>query len=204
MTFRNLDKEWDEVLIIDLLSDSERKNHRISEATGHSLATNGIPQLQMNCSLKRHVFEALNLALSRTQQNSFVIHFTAHGCKRGIGNNEGLDLVTWGELRQPLAKINAAFNGDLIVNMIACEGIHGLKIDDLMDPAAPFYALIGPTCKLGYSEARKVCLKFYTKLLTTTQIPLVVKEINAEANKRILWARSSQSMRNETISLKGA
>lgn len=33
MAFRNLEREWDEVLIIDLLTDHERSKHKISEST---------------------------------------------------------------------------------------------------------------------------------------------------------------------------
>lgn len=201
MSFRNLDREWDEVLVIDLFSDAERKAHQVSETTTKLLAANGVHQLQISCSRKEHVFEALNLALARTGTRSFIIQFSAHGCSKGIGNNDGLSLVTWAELRGPLAKINQALKGDLIVNMIACEGIEGLKIDDLMDSAAPFYALLGPTRKLEFSEARDLCTNFYTKLLADCEIPRIVKEIILESGEKILWARSSQAMRNETMSI---
>jgi hypothetical protein len=202
MAFRNLDREWDEVLIIDLLSDDERKQHKISESARELLARHGVHQLQMSCSLKAHVFEALNLALARAGSKSFIIQFTAHGSKFGIGNREDIAILTWEELRSPLSKINHVLNGDLIVNMIACNGIHGLKIDDLMDPASPFFALIGPTRKLRFAEAREICLKFYTKLLAQPQIPLVIKEIIEESNDATLWARSSQAIRDETMPIK--
>ena len=129
-----------------------------------------------------------------------MIHFTAHGCSSGIGNNSGLDLVTWSELRDPLAKINSALCGNLIVNMISCKGIEGLKIDDLMDPSDPFYALIGPTRSLGFDEARALCIMFYTKLLTNPEIPSIISEINTEFQENILWGRSSQILRSNPMS----
>jgi hypothetical protein len=204
MAFKELDTEWDEVLIIDILSNDERKKYKISSDLLDLLARNGVEQLQMNCSIKRHVFEALQLALSRTNTKSFVIHFIAHGNKDGIGNNENIELIKWQELKEPLLKINKSLNGELVVNMIACKGISALKIDDFVHETTPYYALIGPKIDLPYDQAHDITQKFYRKLLDNTLIPTAVKEINEELQNPILWAETSQTRRGNTMSLKGA
>ncbi len=200
MTFRNLDKEWDEVLILDLLSEQERKDHRISEDLVDALMAEGYGTRRTYCDSKSEVLAALEDAFLRTNERSFMIHFTAHGCTAGIGNNSGMELIQWQELRGPLTKINTAMNGDLIVNMIACKGIHGLKIDNLIDPESAYYALIGPMRDLTFKEARCVTQKFYGKLANNPQIPLVVKEIIQEEGL-LIWAKSSQELRGKTLSI---
>ncbi|MCG8599285.1 MAG: hypothetical protein MI807_04000 [Verrucomicrobiales bacterium] len=204
MAFRELDTEWDEVLIIDLLSNDERSQHKISTDLREFLGKNGIEQLQMNCSTNAHVDEALALALSRAKDKRFMIHFTAHGCETGIGNNDGISLVPWDTLKKPLTEINEALSGDLVINMIACKGLNALKIDDLVDPAHPYYALIGPTRDLSFEEAYRITQSFYKKLLVDAEMPRIVKEIIEEEGETIIFAQSAQARRGDTMSLTDA
>ena len=199
--FRNLDREWDEILIIDLLTDEERASDRITETLCDLLKANAIGYTRENCETRQDVFSALESAALRAKYKSFMIHFTAHGNESMVGNNSGLR-VSWQELRSPLKLINDALNGDLVVNLLACKGFAGINIDDVLDPEAAFYALIGPTRTLNGQEMRAVTTQFYSELISDPMIPTAVgKVISHFGHKRpIIWARSSQSRRNESRS----
>ena len=195
MSFKELDRDLEEVIIVDLLSERERQDHEISSSIRKHLAANGINQLQLDCSTKEHVFEALRLARKRAESKSFLIHFTAHGYEDGIGNKVGMETIFWDELSQPLAEINTALNGGLILNMVACKGLHALKIDNLLVSEIPYYALVGPTKSLSFQEAGTISISFYSKLLSGIPIPTIVKEIIDEYGEVVLWTESSQARR---------
>lgn len=195
MVFEELDRNLDEVIIIDLLSEQERRDHGISSSISKYLAGEGVSQTQMNCSSKEHVFEALHLALARTKTSSFLIHFTAHGDEQGIGNNSGMKTIIWEDLRSRLAEINEAMTGGLIINMMACCGIHGLKIDHILSSSIPYYALVGPIKPLTFLKASSLSISFYSKLLKGIPIPTIVSKIIDETGEILLWAESSQARR---------
>jgi hypothetical protein len=197
--FRNLDREWDEILIIDLLTDAERLGDRITETLCNLLKAVGIGYTRVNCDTREEVFDALKSAVERAKDKSFMIHFTAHGNESMIGNNSGLG-VSWQDLRGPLKLINEALNGDLVVNLLACKGFAGINIDDVLDPEAAFYAFIGPTRSLNGQEMRDVTTQFYTELMNDSMIPTVVGKVISHFDPKlpIIWARSSQSRRNQS------
>jgi hypothetical protein len=88
-------------------------------------------------------------------------------------------------------------NGDLVVNMIACQGIYGVKIQDLEDPNDPFFGIVGPTLKIEVDVAKRVCNRFYEKMLTGTEIPNIVAEVNRDEGRDVLWCHSSQLRRRK-------
>lgn len=198
MTFKELNAEWDEVLIIDLLSAEERKEPPISADLNKLINNRGFHSRLLNCSTNNDVIRILELALDLARTKSFMLHFTAHGNEQAIGNNLEINL-SWGDLHPHLSKINDALNGELIINMMACKGIYGLKIDDLIAPNSPYYGLIGPTRDLSPDQASDITKMFYEKLFVEMKIPKAVDKINAKYNENILWAKSSQLRRNETI-----
>lgn len=201
MALRELNTEWDEVLILDLLSGTERIQHRISQDLQDLLSRESLGFRRIDCDTKEEVLEALQGALARAQDRNCMIHFTAHGNTAGIGNNVGMALINWADLRKPLTDLNKAFNGNLIVNMVACEGISGLEIINIQDAQEPYYALIGPTRTLTFSEAYSVTQKFYQKLIQGKEIPSVVIEIIKEQGENIIWAETAQRRINPTMSL---
>ena len=68
MSFRALNREFDEVVIIDLLPPLERTQWRISEDLRDWLAVRGVDQVQVRCFTKRHVFDALDWTFTVSAQ----------------------------------------------------------------------------------------------------------------------------------------
>jgi len=199
MSFRILQREFDEVIIIDLLPANERRDWHLSEDLRDWLADQGIEQFQLSCYSKKHVFEALEWSITRAASASFVLHFTAHGNPSGIGLKATNELITWEELRSPLQRLNSAFGGDLLVNMTACQGFKATDIQKLEDPADPFYGLIGPTCSPSPELARRMSQAFYQGLLDGVDIPQVIQQINTSERGNVIWCRTHQHKRSLSL-----
>jgi len=197
MSFRALNKDIEEVLIIDLLPEDERKAWQISDDVRIHLHSLGVPQLQMSCFYKKHVFQALDNCLARLKDANFILQFTAHGNTDGLGVKSTNEFIAWAELRDALQKINRGMNGDLIVNMIACQGIEGVKVQDLDNPEDPFFGIVGPLIKIDPSLAKTVCKRFYEKMLSAVEIPRIVADINTEQKQQVLWCHSAQLRRRK-------
>lgn len=197
MSFKALNREFDEVVIVDLLPKAERHSWHISEDLSKHLAKLGIPQNQLSCSSEKHVFQALDWCLDKLSSSSFILQFTAHGNNTGIAVNASKELITWEKLREPFQKLNRALQGELIVNMIACQGIEGVRIQTLEDPQDPFFGIVGPLVKIEIDDAKQVCNRFYEKLLEGIEIPYIVRDINASMKKRVIWCHSAQRRRQE-------
>lgn len=198
MSFKALNREFEEVVIIDLLPETERQSWRISEELRQHLAELGIPQFQLSCYYKKHVFQALEWCLHRLKGSSFVLQFTAHGNSDGVGMKATSEFIRWDELRGPLQTINRDLDGDLVVNMIACQGIEGVRIQSLEDPQDPFFGIVGPMIKIEIEDAKTVCNRFYEKLRDGVEIPIIVHDINAEEHKDMLWCHSAQLRRRQS------
>jgi hypothetical protein len=198
MSFKALDREFEEVVIIDLLPEGERQSWRISEELRQHLAQLGIPQMQLSCFHKKHVFQALDWCLDRLKGSSFVLQFTAHGNDQGVGMKATSEFIKWEELREPFQKINRGLQGELVVNMIACQGIEGVGIQTLEDPLDPFFGIVGPQIKIEVSEAKTVCNQFYEKLRDGIEIPYIVRDINVSLKKDVLWCHAAQRRRQKS------
>jgi len=199
MSFRALSREFDEVIIIDLLPANERRDWRLSEDLRDWLADQGVEQFHLSCYTKDHVFQALEWAITRAATTSFILHFTAHGNVSGIGLKATNELITWDELRSPLKRLNSTFGGDLLVNMTACQGFNAVDIQKLEDPDEPFYGLIGPTCSPAPELARRMSQAFYRGLLDGTDIPKIIQDINASEGVNVIWSRTHQHIRNLSL-----
>jgi hypothetical protein len=199
MTFNDMQRSLDEVVIIDLLHPDERTAFRISETVECVLRANDIKVRTFLCSSKNDVFESLKTALNEAHDRSFMLHFTAHGSSDGICNQHTIGTITWDELREPLTKINSALNGDLVVNMIACKGINGVKMDAILTREPPFFGLIGPTQNIQLETARDVCRQFYNKIVNNGEIIAAVTELIDQSNQPLIWAKSAQMLRLQVL-----
>jgi hypothetical protein len=195
MSFRALDAEFEEVVIIDILPEEERCKWRISEELRSDLASLGIPQFQLSCYYKKHVFDAFEWSAKRLERTNFILHFTAHGNKDGIGLKATSEFIRWDELRDPLKSLNHAMGGNLVLNMLACKGIYGASIQALEDPNDPFFGIIGPLKDIAVSQAKRVAKLFYQKMRDAVQIPKIIQEINQVEKDEVLWCHSSQFRR---------
>lgn len=184
-------------MIIDLLPETERQSWHISEDLRSRLAELGIPQFQLSCFYKRHVFQALDWCLSRLKESNFILQFIAHGNTDGLGLKATKEFITWSEFRDHLKKINEGLGGDLVVSMIACQDIEGVAIQEIEYPSDPFFGIVGPRIKIGVEDAKRVSKQFYEKMRDGVEVPYIVRDINAEMSQQLLWCHSAQSRRKQ-------
>lgn len=104
------------------------------------------PELTVNFETPSSASDVLGLLerISRTakQGSHPMLHFECHGCLSGLGTATS-ELISWGDLRTPLIKINEACRLNLVVVLAACNGAHLIKVATRLD-RAPFWAVIGP------------------------------------------------------------
>jgi hypothetical protein len=195
MSFRALNTDIEEVVIIDILPEEERKKWAVSEELRRHLATLGIPQFQLSCYTKAHVFEAFQWCARRLEKARFVLQFTAHGNKDGIGLKATGEFISWAELSASLKSLNQRMRGSLILNMVACKGIYGAGIQAIEDPDDPFFDIVGPLKNIGFVQAKRIAKIFYQEMLNAVEIPHIVMKINQAENEAVLWCRSAQLRR---------
>lgn len=120
------------------------------------------------CNGKSDVLEALSSVKSVAIEKGIspIIHFETHGSSDGLEGrgNLGPETLRWAELNEPLQKLNAATNCNLLIFIAACDGFAGIKAFG-KGPYAPAAALAGPTAVVSSGELLGITKEFYRQLM---------------------------------------
>ena len=135
---------------------------------------------------------------ARARRRSPLLHLETHGSPHGLhlASNE---LVTWRELRAPLAAVNEAGRLNLVVLVAACNGLDLLKILEPTD-RAPARLIIGPNRDLKDFEVEAANLAFYRTLFETFDGVLAYNAMNdaieqpSEARTLLFHAMTAEIM----------
>ena len=147
----NLDVEYDQIFIIDCLTEDQYNNWKISQDLMQYLADNGIQQTVSVCRNKKLVVSTLqHLAKLAASGTKFCLHIVSHGDENGLWIETTNEDITWYEFRNFLENINSSMGSSLIINMTSCLGLHGIKIVDEKSSLLPFFGLIGYSEDLEY------------------------------------------------------
>ncbi len=192
-----LEVTYDFVAIIDGLPNNERNKWKTSDNLIHFLADNGIEQLLSLCNDKNMLLQTFDYFEKLSEKGKkFCLHIVCHGNKDGIGIKATNERIKWEEFRERLFKINDFMSRSMIINMISCFGLHGIKIVDENSEDQPFFGLIGPAQKIGVKKADKVNRLFYSKQLDGKQIQDIVKEINDELGSEQIYCITSEGYKS--------
>jgi len=87
--------------------------------------------------------------------------------------------------------------GNLLLNMMSCFGLNGIKINDFKKDLFPCYGVIGSANKLKIPDAKSINKKFYHKLFDGVEINAIIPEIQAEVEsktgrKNVIYCITSQ------------
>lgn len=187
-----LDVEYDQIFIIDCLTEDQYNNWKISQELMQYLAGNGIQQATSICRNKKLVIGTLQYLVKLAKSGAkFCLHIVSHGDENGLWIESTDEDITWEEFRNLLKDINLAMNGSLTVNMTSCLGLHGIKIVDENSSILPFFGLIGYSEDLEVDKGKEINRLFYKKLLAGTQINKIVEEIKTELSDTNLYCISS-------------
>ena len=96
-----------------------------------------------------------------------IVHIEAHGDReRGLEIGVGKQIVTWSELADALAEMNAITRNNLGVVISACHGFYAIQDIDIQKPC-PFYFLVAPTKEVSAGLIEDKMPAFYQTLLAT-------------------------------------
>lgn len=98
---------------------------------------------------------------------------SAHGDHEGIRLTSGDDL-TWSEIRKLLAPISDALDGNLIVSMSCCDGVHALALA-MQSEAAPYFAIIGPKGEPDWSDTAVGFAALYHRLAKEAPVGVAIE-----------------------------
>lgn len=190
-----LEAEYDAIVVLDGLSPEERKRWQGAQIVQRVVVSSHVPCPIIECNSQAEFLGTLDrLHVNAANGQKILLHFDCHGNTDGI--QMGNEFVAWAEFAPKLEAINHRMDGDLVLNLSACKGIHGIKAVDPLRTGDPFFGIIGPMKSPTFSEANNINEKFYFKLTGGTDMSTIVKEINAETGEDdVLFIVSSEGYR---------
>ncbi|MDP9075889.1 MAG: hypothetical protein M3O71_00555 [Bacteroidota bacterium] len=190
--------ELDFVAIIDCLSNDERRKYQITSQLEQDLKAKDIGYATCLCNDEGRVIKFLTELLAKAKEGrKFCINFVSHGNDDCIGFKPSKESLNWEELSTLLEDINIALEGTLLLNMMSCFGLNGIKVNDFKKDQFPCYGVIGSANKLKMSDAKSINKKFYHKLFDGAEINSIIPEIQAEVKtetgrKNVIYCITSQ------------
>ena len=116
-----------------------------------------------------------------------LLHIETHGDQEGIGlGDDGLE---WQELMNALTPLNLATGCWLPVFLVACEGVRGTRMAQVMR-RAPFYAIMGPKGDVYPGDVLRGLRAFYRKVI-----------VDAEGQKAMTFLNAKIDLDEETFQI---
>jgi hypothetical protein len=176
--YKKLDTEYDQVVVLDFLSEKERNKHQITIELESLFKSNKIGIMPVYLTNRNDFENTLNFLIKLAKSGQrFMIHFVAHGNADGIGFKETGDFISWLDLEPYLVLLNKECENTLVLNMTTCFGLHGIKTVNPFSSDKPFYGLIGYTSKLKIAKAKQANMDFYTCVFKGLQFNEALKEV---------------------------
>ena len=188
---KKLDTTYDFVGVIDFLPVQDRESWRLSQRLVSYLAKQGIDQKGRMCDSRKEFAEALLglVAVSRRGMK-FLLHFVGHGAPDGLAMPDG-KMASWRYISGFLQKFDPNTISQCVLNMTCCWGIHGVKMAEHLNPDGRFFGIIGPAVPIHPREGYKINTKVYKKMIVRTPINQVIREVNQEFGKNLLFGITS-------------
>lgn len=179
--YKKLDVDYDQIVILDLLSDDERTNWKITEELNSVLTTERFSTQILNLSTKRELLDAISqLTIESQKGKRFMLHFVGHGNSDCIGFKHTGELIPWSEIEEPLKNLNLATNGTVVLNMTTCKGLNVIKAVDHLKGEFPFFGIIGYSDDLYSDDAIAANRIFYLSMANGLQIQEAVEKMKKD------------------------
>jgi hypothetical protein len=175
-----LNANYDFISIIDLFMPDERTACRLSESVADQLRNSNYHVELCLCRTAKDVLKELERLVGEARNGAeFMIQFSMHGSKEGIGNHDGTEFLPWADLRPLLTEINTAMKNRLVINFTACFGIHAISTV-AKELSAPFFGIIGPEQSISANLAGRFNAKLYSKWMHGKEVKDCVVEASDE------------------------
>jgi hypothetical protein len=199
--YKNLDVEYDQIVILDLLSDTERTKWRITTELNTLLTGEKFSTKIINLTNKKELLDALqNLTTEAKSGKRFMLHFVGHGNENCIGFKHTMELISWSELEEPLRILHTATDHTLILNMTTCKGLNVIKAVDHLKEELPFFGIIGYTGDLGFDLVIVANKIFYLSMADGNPIQRVIEEVKkktSDDNFHCITAQGFAAIKNK-------
>jgi hypothetical protein len=188
-----LNAEYDFVVIIDCLSEKERRESNDSALLAKYLATEGVDQRYYYCGNKRTVLHVLDILVEESESGkAFPIVFISHGTTLSILIKHRNEDIEWQELRSKLFEINKYMKGNLFVLLACCYGFEGYKVDQRDSKEDVVFGIIGPRRKITPEESIQANELFFKGLLNNKDVKNAVRGINDSLKEEVYQAIAMQ------------
>lgn len=98
-----------------------------------------------------------------------ILHLSMHGNDSGLGLTSG-EFMSWEDLHTDLAPLLNAMNGGLLICMSSCFGLSGCRMAMNTTADQPFWALVGNSHSVDWSDAAVAYITFYHQFFKSTQL----------------------------------
>jgi len=188
----DLDVTYDFVGIIDFLPDRDRKTYGLGDKLVTLLNRNRVAWQQLNCLNKQGFAQALlHFAKESKKGKAFGLQLIGHGDSSGLVMPEG-PIMAWHNIAPGFRAFDPNILSQCILNLSCCFGLNGIKITDHLPDAGRFFGVLGPSRPIGFDEAYKVNSKIYRKWAEGMKFNDIIREVNKEFGKQILYGLTSQ------------
>jgi hypothetical protein len=179
--YKKLDVEYVQIVILDLLSDAERTEWKITEELNAVLTGERFSTRILNLSNKQELLDSINQLTNESKEGQrFMLHFVGHGNKDCIGFKHTGELIPWCELEEPLKTLNTAADESLLLNMTTCKGLNTIKAVDHLKGDLPFFGIIGYAENLGVKPGINANKIFYLSMANGMQIQEAIDKVKKD------------------------
>lgn len=103
-----------------------------------------------------------------------ILHLSMHGNDNGVGLTSG-EFMSWDELHTELVPLLNAMNGGLLICMSSCFGLSGCRMAMNTTMDQTFWALVGNSHSVDWSDAAVAYITFYHQFFKSTPIDQCVR-----------------------------
>jgi len=110
-----------------------------------------------------------------------------HGNESGVGLTSG-EFLPWQQLHEELVPLLNMMKGGLLITMSSCFGISGCRMAMTSGPHATFWALVGHTDSVDWSDAAVAYITFYHQFFKGTPIEKCIEAMKvASGDTRFIY-----------------
>lgn len=103
-----------------------------------------------------------------------MLHLSMHGNDSGVGLTSG-EFLSWDDLQRELQPLMNFMRGGLLITMSSCFGFAGCKMAMNSTPDHPYWAIVGNTGKVGWSDAAVGYIAFFHQFFKQTPLERCVQ-----------------------------
>jgi hypothetical protein len=131
------------------------------------------------------------MAAESRKGRKFLIQFIRHGETTGLCMPDDT-IVSWKLVSKFLGRIDKDTIAHSVLNMTCCWGINVIKLADHLTLDTCFFGVLGPAIEITFPQGYKINTKIYKKMFTGMPINQILREVNQEFGRDILFGITAE------------